>query len=141
MTHPLVYAVAVALVDETGRLLIAERPQGKSMAGFWEFPGGKIEPGETPSQAICRESTEELGVGIAPESLVPISFVEHDYPHFTLILFLYLSRDWQGEVMGQEGQELAWVTGEELRHRQLLPADQPLIEPLLQAILPPGCDR
>ena len=130
----LVSAVAVALVDGSGRILIAERPVGKAMAGFWEFPGGKIEAAESPSQAICREVTEELAVQLPAQSLRPVSFVEHDYDDFRLILFLFLCRHWHGTVMAQEGQRLAWVTPAALANHALLPADRPLIAPLLQAM-------
>lgn len=123
----LVFAVAVALVDDRGRILIAERPKGKAMAGYWEFPGGKLEAGESPSQALCREVSEELGVIIDPRDLAAVSFIEHDYSDFILFMPLFLTRHWQGEVTGREGQKLAWVSAHELAEYNLLPADLPLI--------------
>ncbi|MDI9408560.1 MAG: (deoxy)nucleoside triphosphate pyrophosphohydrolase [Candidatus Pacebacteria bacterium] len=130
----LVLAVAVALVDQAGLVLIAERPAGKAMAGFWEFPGGKLEAGESPSLALCREVMEELGVVIDPRDLAPVSFIEHEYDQFILLMPLFLCRKWQGEVKGLEGQKLAWVAAGELADYSLLPADLPLVEPLVRAV-------
>jgi len=126
-----VTVVAVALVDEAGRILLGQRPAGKHLGGLWEFPGGKVEPGETPEAALVRELAEELGVEIAPGDLKPLTFVSHSYEKFHLLMPLYVCRQWQGEVTAKEGQNLAWVAAAELRDYPMPPADEPLI-PFLQ---------
>ena len=125
-----VSVVAVALIDATGRLLVAQRPQGKSLAGLWEFPGGKIEPGETPEAALVRELAEELDIGVAADALEPHSFVSHGYPAFHLLMLLYVCRRWQGEPRSLEGQPLRWVTLADLDGLPMPPADVPLVASL-----------
>jgi 8-oxo-dGTP diphosphatase len=122
---------AVVLADAEGRVLIAKRPQGRSLAGLWEFPGGKVEQGEAPESALIRELAEELGIGIAPSDLTPLTFVSHAYPDFHLLMPLYLCRRWRGEPAAHEGQDLAWVRAEELSGYAMPPADEPL-----KAVLP-----
>jgi len=106
---PLLLVVAVALVDADGRVLIAERPAGRAMAGLWEFPGGKVKAGETPEQALIRELREELDIDVADNCLAPLSFASHAYEDFHLLMPLFVCRIWQGTVRAQEGQRLAWV--------------------------------
>jgi 8-oxo-dGTP diphosphatase len=127
MSKPLVLVVAAALVDAQGRLLLAERPAGKSMAGLWEFPGGKVEPGERPAQSLVRELHEELGLVVEEVLLEPFHFASHDYETFHLLMPLYLCRRWQGEVVPQEGQRHAWVRGADLGQYPVPPADEPLM--------------
>ena len=123
----LVLVAAVALIDPDGRVLIAERPAGKVMAGLWEFPGGKVEPGETPEAALIRELEEELGIGTWASCLAPLTFASHAYPKFHLLMPLYTCRRWEGTVTAREGQELAWVPPNRLRRYPMPPADEPLI--------------
>lgn len=125
-----VNVVAVALIDAAGRLLVAQRPEGKSLAGLWEFPGGKIEPGETPEAALLRELAEELDIEVAAEALEALSFVSHGYPDFHLLMLLYVCRRWQGEARSLEGQPLRWVTLAELAALPMPPADIPLVASL-----------
>ena len=122
---------AVALIDPDGRVLLAQRPEGKSMAGLWEFPGGKVEPGETPEVALIRELHEELGIDTWASCLAPLTFASHSYDDFHLLMPLFACRKWQGIVQGREGQKLAWVKPTALRHYPMPPADLPLI-PILQ---------
>jgi len=122
---------AVALIDPDGRVLLARRPEGKSMAGLWEFPGGKIEPGETPEAALIRELQEELGIETWNSCLAPLSFASHAYDRFHLLMPLFACRKWRGIVQPQEGQQLAWVRAADLRNYPMPPADIPLI-PVLQ---------
>ncbi len=118
---------AVALVDIDGRVLIARRPEGKAMAGLWEFPGGKLQAGETPEAALVRELREELGIDTRSSCLAPIAFASHAYEDFHLIMPLYVCRVWQGSVTAREGQELAWVRPARLADYPMPPADQPLV--------------
>lgn len=127
----IVLVSAVALIDPDGRVLLAERPEGKSMAGLWEFPGGKVEPGETPEAALIRELHEELGIQTWNSCLAPLSFASHAYESFHLLMPLFACRKWQGIVTPREGQRLAWVRATDLRRYPMPPADLPLI-PLLQ---------
>jgi 8-oxo-dGTP diphosphatase len=126
----LVLVAACALVDADGRVLIAERPQGKAMAGLWEFPGGKVEPGERPEQSLIRELEEELGIVVKEECLAPLTFASHAYADFHLLMPLYVCRRWEGTVRAKEGQRLKWVRPNRLRDYPMPPADQPLISHL-----------
>ena len=126
-----VTVVAAALIREDGAVLLTQRPAGKSMAGLWEFPGGKLEAGETPEQALVRELKEELGVSIDPKALEPLTFASHRYESFHLLMPLYICKLWAGSISPQEGQESAWVKPEQLADYPMPPADEPLI-PLFQ---------
>jgi 8-oxo-dGTP diphosphatase len=126
----LVLVAACALIDPDGRILIAQRPQGKSMAGLWEFPGGKIEAGERPEQSLIRELKEELGIAVKEECLAPLTFASHLYPDFHLLMPLYVCRRWEGIVTAQEQQKLKWVRPSELKNYPMPPADEPLISHL-----------
>ncbi|MEM0924283.1 MAG: 8-oxo-dGTP diphosphatase MutT [Pseudomonadota bacterium] len=123
----LVLVAAVALIDPDGRVLLAQRPPGKSMAGLWEFPGGKVESGETPEACLIRELQEELGIDTWESCLAPLSFASHSYPEFHLLMPLFACRKWQGVVQGREGQELAWVSPRRLAEFPMPPADLPLL--------------
>ena len=129
-SRPVVLVVAVAMIDPDGRVLLARRPEGKSMAGLWEFPGGKVEAGETPEAALDRELREELGVEICVPCLAPLSFASHAYHDFHLFMPLYILRMWDGIGRPREGQELAWVRPEHLRDYAMPPADAPLVAAL-----------
>lgn len=122
---------AVALIDPDGRVLLAERPAGKSMAGLWEFPGGKVEPGETPEAALIRELHEELGIDTWASCLAPLTFASHAYDSFHLLMPLFACRKWNGIVTPREGQRLAWVRAADLADYPMPPADIPLI-PILR---------
>jgi len=124
---PLVLVVAVALVDADGRVLLAERPRGKSMAGLWEFPGGKVRDGETPEAALIRELKEELDIDVTASCLAPFTFASHGYPDFHLLMPLYVCRRWQGMVTPREGQRLTWVRPPRLEEYAMPPADKPLV--------------
>ena len=130
----LVLVAAGALIDAQNRILLARRPEGKSMAGLWEFPGGKVEAGETPEAALVRELHEELGLDLSRACLAPFTFASHAYPTFDLLMPLYLCRRWQGTPTPREGQKLAWVEASALRDYAMPEADLPFI-PLLQALL------
>lgn len=127
----LVLVSAVALIDRDGRVLLTQRPEGKSMAGLWEFPGGKIEDGETPERALVRELHEELGIETWDSCLAPLTFASHSYPDFHLLMALFACRRWNGIVQGREGQEVAWVRPAQLGSYKMPPADIPLI-PILR---------
>ena len=122
---------AVALIDPEGRVLLAQRPPGKSLAGLWEFPGGKVDPGETPEQALIRELHEELGIDTWKSCLAPLTFASHSYEDFHLLMPLFACRRWDGIATGREGQALAWVRPNQLRDYPMPPADLPLI-PILR---------
>ena len=124
---PIVQVVAVALVDPDGRVLMAKRPEGKKMAGLWEFPGGKVDPGETPEAALIRELDEELGIDTRESCLAAFTFVSHEYEDFRLFMPLYVCRVWQGQPQAREGQELAWVRPQRMRDYPMPPADVPLV--------------
>jgi 8-oxo-dGTP diphosphatase len=126
----LVLVAACALIEADGRVLIAQRPLGKSMAGLWEFPGGKVEPGERPEQCLIRELKEELGITVKEECLAPLTFASHSYPDFHLLMPLYVCRRWEGIVTAQEQQALKWVRPGELKNYPMPPADEPLISHL-----------
>ena len=132
--RPVILVSAVALVDADGRVLLARRPAGKSMAGLWEFPGGKIEAGETPEAALIRELDEELGIDTAESCLAPLSFASHAYEDFHLLMLVYVCRKWNGTPRQLEGNELTWVRPARLRDYDMPPADLPLI-PVLQDLL------
>ena len=125
-----VLVVACALVDPDGRVLIARRPEGKPMAGLWEFPGGKFESGERPEDTLIRELKEELGITVSENCLAPLTFASHSYPDFHLLMPLYVCRRWEGIVTPREGQKLAWVRPNRLRDYEMPPADVPLISHL-----------
>ncbi|HCA90720.1 MAG TPA: 8-oxo-dGTP diphosphatase MutT [Alphaproteobacteria bacterium] len=131
---PTVLVSAVALIDRDGRVLLAQRPAGKRMAGLWEFPGGKIETGETPEAALIRELGEELGIDTAESCLAPLTFASHSYDDFHLLMLVYVCRKWTGTPRPLEGGELAWVQASRLRDYEMPPADIPLI-PVLQDLL------
>ena len=118
---------AVALVDRDGRVLLARRPDGKEMAGLWEFPGGKVKDGETPERALMRELDEELGISTWESCLAPLTFASHAYERFHLLMPLYACRKWEGQPSAREGQQLAWVRPARLRDYPMPPADAPLI--------------
>jgi 8-oxo-dGTP diphosphatase len=123
----IVLVSAVALIDSDGRVLLARRPEGKPLAGLWEFPGGKVHPGETPEAALIRELKEELGIDVAESCLAPFAFASHGYESFHLLMPLYLCRRWDGAVTAQEGQALAWVRPQKLADYPMPPADKPLV--------------
>ncbi|MEM6478890.1 MAG: (deoxy)nucleoside triphosphate pyrophosphohydrolase [Pseudomonadota bacterium] len=123
----IVLVSAVALIDVDGRVLLAQRPEGKSMAGLWEFPGGKVEAGESPEAALIRELEEELGIGTWESCLAPLTFASHGYDDFHLLMPLFACRKWEGVPQSRDGQALKWVRGQELRQYPMPPADIPLI--------------
>jgi 8-oxo-dGTP diphosphatase len=124
---PVVLVAAVALIDPDGRVLLAQRPEGKPMAGLWEFPGGKVHPGETPEAALIRELDEELGIDVEASCLAPFTFASHAYPEFHLLMPLYVCRKWSGIAMAREGQQLKWVRPARLADYPMPPADKPLV--------------
>ena len=124
---PTVLVVAVALSDVDGRVLIAKRPEGKTLAGLWEFPGGKVEPGERPEAALIRELREELGIEVSESCLAPFVFASHAYDSFHLLMPLYLCRRWDGVVAAREHDALAWVKPDKLSAYPMPPADEPLV--------------
>lgn len=131
---PLVLVVACALLDKDNRILLAQRPEGKSLAGLWEFPGGKLEQGETPEAALIRELREELGIEVKADCLSPLTFASHSYKKFHLLMPLYICRRFQGEVRGAEGQKLKWVYARDLGLYEMPEADKPLV-PILKDLL------
>jgi 8-oxo-dGTP diphosphatase len=127
----IVLVAACALVDADGRVLLAQRPEGKPMAGLWEFPGGKVEAGERPEDTLIRELHEELGIVVRDECLAPLAFASHSYPDFHLLMPLYVCRRWEGMVTAKEGQALTWVRPNRLRDYKMPPADEPLVSHLV----------
>ncbi len=127
LNRRVVLVVAVAMVDSDGRVLLARRPPGKSMAGLWEFPGGKVHEGETPEAALVRELREELAVDTAASCLAPFTFASHTYPDSHLLMPLYVCRNWEGTPTPQEGQELAWARPNDMGRFPMPPADGPLV--------------
>ena len=130
----LLTVVAAALVDSDDRVLIAQRPAGKTLAGLWEFPGGKLEAGERPEEALIRELNEELGIVVKPACLAPFTFASHAYDDFHLLMPLYICRRWEGFVAPREGQSVKWVRAGALRDYPMPPADEPLIAPLIDLL-------
>ena len=130
----LLLVVAVALVDADKRILLAQRPEGKQLAGLWEFPGGKLDPGERPEAALIRELREELGISVKEACLAPLTFASHAYEDFHLLMPLYICRRWEGVPRGMEGQNLAWARINDLRNYPMPPADEPLI-PMLRDLI------
>lgn len=126
----LVLVAACALVDADGRVLLARRPEGKPLAGLWEFPGGKVEPGETPEASLIRELAEELGIDISAACLAPLTFASHDYGAFHLVMTLYVCRKWKGTIAPREGQEITWVRPARMGGYAMPPADTPLVATL-----------
>ncbi|HET7718191.1 MAG TPA: 8-oxo-dGTP diphosphatase MutT [Bauldia sp.] len=134
MTRRLVLVAAAALIDADARVLITRRPEGKPMAGLWEFPGGKVEPGETPEETLIRELKEELAIDTQAACLAPLTFASHSYRDFHLLMPLFVCRKWQGIVRPTEGQETKWVRARDLRSYEMPPADLPLIAPLIELL-------
>jgi 8-oxo-dGTP diphosphatase len=130
----LLLVVACALIDKDGRVLIAQRPEGKAMAGLWEFPGGKVEPGERPEDTLIRELREELSVEVKEPCLAPLTFASFPYPDFHLLMPLYVCRRWEGMVIAQEHAALKWVRPSQLRDFPMPPADEPLIPALIDLV-------
>lgn len=130
----LLLVVAVALIDVDRRVLISRRPAGKTLAGLWEFPGGKVEPGERPEAALIRELREELGIVVEEPCLAPLTFASHAYEDFHLLMPLYVCRKWSGFVAPLEGQTLKWAKPQDLRSYPMPPADEPLIPPLIELL-------
>ncbi len=130
----LLLVVAAAMIDADGRVLIAQRPEGKQLAGLWEFPGGKVEPGERPEQSLIRELHEELDISVKDECLAPLTFASHAYEDFHLLMPLYVCRRWEGFVRSKEGQALKWVRPKDLRQYPMPPADEPLLPALVELI-------
>jgi len=130
-----VLVIACALVDVDKRVLIAQRPAGKALAGLWEFPGGKVEPGERPEETLIRELREELGIDVREPCLAPLTFASHAYDDFHLLMPLYICRRWEGQVLAREGQALAWVRANKLRDYPMPPADLPLIPHLIDLLM------
>ena len=126
MGSNILLVAACALVDADGRVLLAKRPPGRPLEGLWEFPGGKVEAGETPEAALVRELDEELGIAVAETCLAPLTFASHSYPAFHLLMPLYACRKWEGEVTAKQGQELVWVRAKRLADYPMPPADEPL---------------
>ena len=131
----LTLVVACALIDADKRVLIAQRPEGKSMAGLWEFPGGKVEPGERPETTLIRELKEEIGIDVSEPCLAPLTFASHAYETFHLLMPLYVCRRWEGLAVAREGQRLAWARANRLRDYPMPPADIPLIPHLEELLL------
>jgi len=127
----IVLVAACALIDADGRVLIAQRPAGRPMAGLWEFPGGKVEADETPEATLIRELKEELGIAVNEACLAPLTFASHSYPDFHLLMPLYVCRRWEGTVTALEGQKLVWVRPNRLRDYPMPPADEPLVSHLM----------
>lgn len=131
MSVKIVLVAACALIDADGRVLLAQRPEGKSMAGLWEFPGGKVEAGERPEDTLIRELAEELGIVVREACLAPLTFASHGYPDFHLLMPLYVCRRWEGMATAKEGQALTWVRPSRLRDYKMPPADEPLVSHLM----------
>jgi 8-oxo-dGTP diphosphatase len=135
LSTQIVLVVACALIDSDGRVLLAQRPEGKSLAGLWEFPGGKVELGETPEISLIRELEEELGIITKAACLAPLSFASHAYENFHLLMPLYICRRFEGNPTAREGQQLKWVRAKDLRNFAMPPADEPLVAALLDILI------
>jgi len=131
----LTLVVACALIDVDKRVLIAQRPEGKPLAGFWEFPGGKVEAGERPETTLIRELREEIGITVKEDCLAPLTFASHAYDDFHLLMPLYICRRWEGQVIAREAQKLAWIRANKLRDYKMPPADLPLIPHLIDLLM------
>ncbi len=134
MARPILLVVAAALIDRDNRVLITRRPEGKSLASLWEFPGGKVKHGETPEAALRRELNEELAIDVCADCIAPFTFASHTYENFHLLMPLYLCRNWDGVVTPQEGQQITWTRAKKLSEYEMPPADAPLI-PMLRDLL------
>lgn len=134
--RPLVLVAAAALLDADGRVLMAQRPEGKAMAGLWEFPGGKVEAGEAPEEALIRELAEELAIDVSADCLAPLTFASHAYDDFHLLMPLFVCRKWRGTMHPREGQALRWLRPERLRELPMPPADLPLVAMLRDLLRP-----
>ncbi len=134
VSHPILLVTACALVDADGRVLLTQRPEGKSLAGLWEFPGGKVDPGETPEESLIRELHEELGITVKPDCLAPLTFASHTYETFHLLMPLFICRRYEGIPRGVEGQVLKWVKPKDMRDYPMPPADIPLIPFLIDLL-------
>ncbi|PZN92662.1 MAG: 8-oxo-dGTP diphosphatase MutT [Alphaproteobacteria bacterium] len=132
----IVHVAAAVLIDSAGFVLVQQRPEGKSLAGLWEFPGGKLEPGEAPETALVRELHEELGIAITPAQLRPLTFVSHAYREFHLVMTVWLCRAWRGEPLGFIDQPVQWCTLEELTALPMPPADRPVLAVLARMLAP-----
>jgi 8-oxo-dGTP diphosphatase len=134
MAQDILLVVACALVDADGRVLLAQRPEGKKLAGMWEFPGGKVEPGESPEAALIRELDEELGLTTWESCLAPLTFASHSYDSFHLLMPLFVCRRYDGQPRGREGQALKWVRPRDMRTLPMPPADEPLVATLIDLL-------
>ena len=134
MAQSILLVVACALVDADGRVLLAQRPEGKKLAGMWEFPGGKVEPGESPEAALIRELDEELGLTTWESCLAPLTFASHSYDSFHLLMPLFVCRRYDGQPRGREGQALKWVRPRDMRSLPMPPADEPLVATLIDLL-------
>jgi 8-oxo-dGTP diphosphatase len=130
----LLLVVACALIDADNRVLVTQRPEGKALAGLWEFPGGKLEAGERPEPALIRELSEELGISVKEDCLAPLTFASFAYPEFHLLMPLYICRRWEGAVVSAEGQALKWLRPGKLKDLAMPPADEPLIPHLIDLL-------
>ncbi|TPF74758.1 (deoxy)nucleoside triphosphate pyrophosphohydrolase [Brucella gallinifaecis] len=133
-SRPIILVAACALVDADGRVLLAQRPEGKALAGLWEFPGGKVESGETPEETLIRELQEEIGVTTKVDCLAPLTFASYSYDNFHLLMPLYVCRRFEGVAQGLEGQALKWVRPKDMRDYPMPPADEPLIPFLIDLL-------
>lgn len=132
--YPILLVTACALVDADGRVLLTQRPEGKSLAGLWEFPGGKVDPGETPEESLIRELHEELGITVKPDCLAPLTFASHTYETFHLLMPLFICRRYEGIPRPMEGQTLKWVKPKDMRDYPMPPADIPIIPFLIDLL-------
>ena len=133
-SKPMLLVVACALIDHDNRILVTQRPEGKAMAGMWEFPGGKVEPGETPEIALIRELEEELGINTFASCLAPLIFSSHNYEEFHLLMPLYICRKWEGILRARENQAMKWIKPNDLQKLEMPPADLPLIYSLIDLL-------